>query len=107
MADQVTVTNEQLAALATKLEGMRDQFSPDDREALFALLMLAGDGIAARGQGDVQGFAVDAFRQGDSFTINFARPGDQGTQGILIGLLKNGTPQVPGFHFTPGQVGSS
>jgi hypothetical protein len=103
MPDQMTVTSAQLEALAAKLEGMSGGFDPDEAAALQALFALAGDAIAERDQGEVQGFGIMPSDQGSQFNVGFSpRSGQQGTQGVLIGLLRGGSSVMQDFHFRPG-----
>lgn len=103
MPDQVTVTSAQLEALAAKLEGMSGSFDGDESATLQALFALAGDAIAARDEGEVQGFGVMPSGQGGQFDLGFNPPsGQQGNQGVLIGLLRGGSSVMQDFHFRPG-----
>ena len=87
MSDDITVTNEDLEALATKLERM-DDLTEKDQHALAALFAMAHEGFSS----EVEGFALNAYLPGDSMSLNFTMPAGDGQQGILIGLLKNGAP---------------
>src|SRR6185295_7984401 len=69
-----TVTEADILALATKLEAIGDQFTPQEQATLHALFGLASAGIEAE-SGEVAGFAMGAF--------GVEVPG---TNGILIGL---------------------
>lgn len=98
MAD-ITVTNSDFDALATKLEGMSSEFSEQEQATLHALFALAGAGVEAVGS-DVEGFAVDAFRPG-AFEISVP-----GSQGILIGLNQAfGAGGGGGSGFVGGSMG--
>jgi hypothetical protein len=97
-----TVTSEQVAALVARLDGMRGDLSAAESEALDALVALAGDGMAAHA--DVTGFGgIVPERPTEAFSLNFTRPTQ--SQGILIGLLRNGTAGFQDFHFTGGTGG--
>lgn len=77
MADH-TVTNADLEALATKLDGMTDEFTDAERAALTAVFALAGAGLSSVA-GDVEGFGRGGGLPGFEMSVG-------GTQGILIGL---------------------
>ncbi len=104
MSDPTTVTSDQLTALTAKLEGMIDTFSPEEQAALGALVALAGDGIALHSEPDVVGFGGGLWSGSPAahFSLNFTMPAGQSSQGILIGLLKNGGNAMQDFHFSQG-----
>jgi len=102
MADQVTVTGEDLEALAVKLEAMGDQFDAGDLAAIHALFGLAGDALAERERGEVEGFLLPAVRNAQpAFGLSLPNP-QVNTQGVLIGLLRNGASSMQDFHFKGG-----
>lgn len=76
MAD-FTVTDADLEALATKLDGMTEAFTDAERAALTAVFALAGAGLSSI-TGDVEGFGLGG-RPGFEMSV-------AGSQGILIGL---------------------
>jgi hypothetical protein len=87
MSEAISVTTEDLEALATKLED-REDLTEKDQHALAALFAMAHEGFSS----EVEGFALNAYLPGDNMSLNFTMPAGQGQQGILIGLLKNGAP---------------
>ena len=55
-ANDVRFSPEDIEALIAKVDGVTSAFSADERALLQALLALAGEAIAVRSEGDVQGF---------------------------------------------------
>jgi hypothetical protein len=104
MADQITVTGVELRALVGKLAVMSESFTDQEQAALAVLVALAGDGLL-EGGAEVEGFgiAIDNMPASLSFVYGGVRP--QQTDGILIGLLKNGTPGLAGFNRIEGGGG--
>lgn len=77
MAD-VQITGADIEAIATKLDGM--DFTDEERAALAAVFQIAGSTISGLDDSDVEGFALNAYRNA-SFSFSLAD-----SQGILIGL---------------------
>jgi len=103
MADQLTVTEADLDALAAKLEAMSEQFDHDEIAALHALFALAGDAIADHAEGEVEGFGLVEPDRNAQPGFGLTMPGGQiGTQGVLIGLLRTGGSSNAGFQFRGG-----
>jgi hypothetical protein len=73
MATNENVTGADIESLAAKLEGLSGSFSDAERNALGALFVLAGEGLAERGD-DVAGFAT----QGQINLLNFSIGVDSG-----------------------------
>lgn len=100
MSDQVTVTGAQLESLVGKLEAIRGDLTPDESSALDALVALAGDGLAGL-EPEVAGFGGGLWSgRSGQVGLNFSTPTDQNNQGVLIGLLRNGSTQLQDFHFS-------
>ena len=96
MADEITVTGVELQALVGKLAVMSESFTDQEQAALAALVALAGDGLA-NGGAEVEGFGFVIAQMPTSLTFEYGGVRPKGTDGILIGLLKNGTPGLGGF----------
>ena len=79
----VQITGADIEAVAGKLDTMADAFTDTERAALYAVFRLAGASIlGAEGdaEGDVEGFALNAYRNASfAFTLG-------PNEGILIGL---------------------
>lgn len=95
MAD-VNVTDTDIEALATKLEGMADRFSEHERATMHALFHLAGIAVT-EATAEVEGFGVGTGGQPASFSWG-------ADQGILIGLNQT---FVAGRHGGASGVGGS
>jgi hypothetical protein len=90
---EATVTGIELNALVGKLATMTTSFTDEECAALAVLVALAGDGLSA-GAPEVEGFGIVPERNP---TFEYGGRLNVGAQGILIGLLKNGTPGLAGF----------
>ena len=91
------MTGVELHALVGKLATMSESFSDQEQAALAALVALAGDGLAA--QSDVEGFQQGF--GGAGFAYGALVPAVQ-TNGVLIGLLRSGTPGLGVVRFDGG-----
>jgi hypothetical protein len=99
---EATVTGVELNALVGKLATMTTSFTDEECAALAVLVALAGDGLTA-GADEVEGFGIVPERNP---TFEYGGRLNVGAQGILIGLLKNGTPGLGGISIFGGGGGA-
>jgi len=99
MSDTMTITSEEIEAVAAKLDA-GEALDKYDRVILRAVFIMAGSSAAdALGEDgdDVDGFQAGGIRPMESFSLNFAVPGD----GSVKGSFSWGASRVSmqDFHF--------
>ncbi len=98
MPDDLSLTVEDVEALATKLDGMSG-LDDVDKSTLAAVFALAGQAVAAPDD-EVSGFAVDSFRPGGDNSIiivnSFGNPNLELTGAFRMGLSNGGFGQPGG-----------
>lgn len=92
---EIQISGADIEAVAGKLDGMADAFTDVERAALYAVFRMAGATISGvDDDGDVEGFALNAYRNSSfAFTLN----PNEGIQGGLNQGVQGGGQWGSGF----------